>query len=324
MTHVFISWSGTIGNRVAVALSDWLPEVIQELTVFVSQRIPKGELWLPSIAGNLDAAAFGIVCVTRDSKTSPWLHYEAGALGQKVENRQDPKVATFLHKVDVGVLDAPLSLVQATTASQKEDVLQLVKAINEVCVNPLADARLLQSFERNYQYLETTLEEIPETDRGLKPGELEGTEPEGVVPDTTHLLQEIIVRLDRLQMSEAKHEHIAYELLQRRDLSTTMGPLRAGAFLNRGSSQTAIHRIDRALIDGRDKGSYVYLTSMLRNSGLDFRIVVEDDGEVIVVFGLDPLTDPRRINLTMGAIQKKLSEALIEAPDVIEHDENHA
>lgn len=323
MTHVFISWSGKVGNKVATALSDWLPGVIQELTVFTSQSIPKGELWLTSIAGNLDSAAFGIVCVTQDSKTSPWLHYEAGALGQKVENRQKPKVATFLHKIDVATLGVPLSLGQATMGSDKQDILRLIQSINDVCANPLTETLLLQSFERNYPYLETALEGIPETDRDLKPGELKGTEPEGVVPDTTRLLQEIITRLDSMQRSDAVHDRVIGELIRRRELDT-LGELRANALAAKRFPRTVLHKLDQELIDGRDAESYDHLLSLLEFSGFDFQIQVDRDGETAVVFKVDPYTDPRKLRKFMEDVREDLASALIEPPEVLEHDETRA
>ena len=88
---VFISWSGGTSRAVAEVLHWWLPRVIQGVRPFVSAKdIDKGANWTVELARELEDAAFGIICLTPDNLTSPWLHYEAGAITRSVDSRVCP------------------------------------------------------------------------------------------------------------------------------------------------------------------------------------------------------------------------------------------
>src|SRR5687768_16996882 len=95
----FISWSGPVSHRVAQALRDWLPLVIQRVDPYVSSEdIEKGRQWLPDISSTLGTSSYGILCITYDNVNSPWLNFEAGALSR---SSNKPYVTPFLF--DVGI-----------------------------------------------------------------------------------------------------------------------------------------------------------------------------------------------------------------------------
>lgn len=80
---VFISWSGPVSHKVAQALSDWLPSVVQQVQpLFSSEHVRKGAGWFESIGKELEATNVGILCLTKENLTAPWILYEAGALGK--------------------------------------------------------------------------------------------------------------------------------------------------------------------------------------------------------------------------------------------------
>jgi hypothetical protein len=80
-TKVFISWSGDTSHALALALRDWLPEVLQAVEPWVStEDIAKGQLWLPAVTAALKEARFGICCLTPENINSPWMAFEAGAM----------------------------------------------------------------------------------------------------------------------------------------------------------------------------------------------------------------------------------------------------
>jgi|GEM_PF-1548060 len=143
---IFLSWSGPRSRAVAEALSTWIPRVIQAVDVFFSPDIEKGAKWGNEITDALEGTSFGIVVITRDNLTSPWLHYEAGALSKL----QGARVWTFLLDLANADVPPPLGLFQHTEANQ-EDVLKLLRSINvqvrEGGEKALADAVLSETFE---------------------------------------------------------------------------------------------------------------------------------------------------------------------------------
>lgn len=80
---VFISWSGERSKKVALIFHEWLPQVIQSLEPFASSEdIEKGSRWNTDIAQELKESTFGLICVTKDNLSAPWLNFEAGALSK--------------------------------------------------------------------------------------------------------------------------------------------------------------------------------------------------------------------------------------------------
>jgi hypothetical protein len=79
--RVFISWSGDKGRALAEHLASWLPSIVPPVKAFYSPDIQSGAVWPMSLFDELADAQYGIVCLTKDNLASPWLHFEAGALG---------------------------------------------------------------------------------------------------------------------------------------------------------------------------------------------------------------------------------------------------
>src|SRR4051812_6219646 len=83
---VFISWSGERSKAVAEALKEWLPVIFQDLDAWVSSHdIKAGERWESEIGGQLETTDLGILCLTGDNLTAPWLLFEAGSLAKSVD-----------------------------------------------------------------------------------------------------------------------------------------------------------------------------------------------------------------------------------------------
>jgi hypothetical protein len=57
---VFISWSGERSRKVAEALQQWLPRVIQATEPWISTEISKGSRWGPEISSRLEESRIGI------------------------------------------------------------------------------------------------------------------------------------------------------------------------------------------------------------------------------------------------------------------------
>ncbi|EEW24505.1 hypothetical protein [Rhodobacter ferrooxidans] len=123
---VFISWSGELSHKIAVSLRDWLPNVIQSVTPYVSSEdIDKGTRWSLDIAGELSTSFYGILCVTEDNIYAPWLNFEAGALSKSIDNTN---VSPFLFKIKRSDVNGPILQFQSTIF-EKEDFRKLTHGI---------------------------------------------------------------------------------------------------------------------------------------------------------------------------------------------------
>lgn len=159
--EVFISWSGERSERVAEALRDWLPSVIQSIVPFMSASdIEKGSRWSSDLASHLEAAQFGLICLTPDNLQAPWLLFEAGALSKSIENS---RVVPYLYGVSQAQLQGPLAQFQAAV-SEKGPTFEVVKAINGAFGERALDgSRLESAFETWWPKLQVALNNIPET-----------------------------------------------------------------------------------------------------------------------------------------------------------------
>jgi hypothetical protein len=126
---VFISWSGERSKHIAEALRDWLPLVLHQVIPWVSSAdIQAGERWGTSVANQLNETSFGIVCLTTDNLTAPWVLFEAGALA-KTLNESTRVVPYLLELEPADIPPGPLAQFQAKTATY-DGTLELVRSIN--------------------------------------------------------------------------------------------------------------------------------------------------------------------------------------------------
>ncbi|MEU1559761.1 TIR domain-containing protein [Streptomyces mirabilis] len=196
--QVFISWSGDVSKRCAEALREWLPFINQEITPFVSsQDISKGERGLYTIATQLQECSYGIVCITRENQSAPWVNFESGAISRVLD---ESSLAPFLLDLPIKDLTGPLTQFQATASSSQEDVWAMVKSINDKCENKVGHERLRTTFDKFWGDLESKLKEI------------RGQQPKGQFPerDTSEILNELVglvreqsARLGSLEMRVA-------------------------------------------------------------------------------------------------------------------------
>jgi len=129
--RIFISWSGEQSLQVAEALRSWLPRVLQAVKPYLSvEDTAKGAYWVSEVKNQLDAAAFGIICLTPENLEAPWINFEAGALSKSFERGS---VTPFLFRVAPGDLTGPLTQFQVTEAHKALDVMRLVKHLDNAC-----------------------------------------------------------------------------------------------------------------------------------------------------------------------------------------------
>ncbi len=173
---IFLSWSGTLSHKLALAFKDWLPLVIQSLDPYVSsESIEKGARWSPELDAALSASRFGIICLTPDNLNSRWLNFEAGALARAIE---DPKarVSPFLFSLKQSEVEGPLAGFQSTR-NDKDEVRKLLSSINNAAKEEherLKPEILERSFDTYWPELESGLGQLakdykPELPRATRP-----------------------------------------------------------------------------------------------------------------------------------------------------------
>ena len=161
---VFISWSGSLSERLGQSLRNWLPNVIQSVTpYFTPSDVDKGSRWLSDITKELNQSKIGIICVTPDNLRSEWLLFESGVLSNKLDKTH---VCPILFGIKPTDLAGPLKQFQATEF-HKADVGKLISVINEC----LGDDKLPQKtmslvFDKWWPDLESEIEEILNTQSG--------------------------------------------------------------------------------------------------------------------------------------------------------------
>jgi hypothetical protein len=154
---VFLSWSGDRSSQVARALSDWLPSVIQAVKPWMSEQIGKGMRWGPEMARALEETRFGIVCLTPDNLTAPWILFETGALSKTIASTH---VCPYLLGLKPADLQGPLAQFQAAKADVT-DTLELVKSINAAQGETVLPVKSVESaFNKWWPELEKELQEI--------------------------------------------------------------------------------------------------------------------------------------------------------------------
>ena len=93
--NIFISWSKERGKAAATALHEWLPMIIQAAKPWMSDKdIGKGTVWLDELTAALGTLKQGIICLTRESLSEPWLLYEAGVISKALDRKT--RVWTYL------------------------------------------------------------------------------------------------------------------------------------------------------------------------------------------------------------------------------------
>ncbi len=158
---VFISWSGKRSKALANALRDWLPMVLQYVEPWVSDKdISAGDRWAQAIAGELESANFGIICITPENLHSEWILFESGALSKSM---LEAKVIPLLFGLELSDLSGPLSQFQAQKL-EEPGIMEVVKSINKVSETKTSDQIVDQLVPALWPRLHDALNTIPDTE----------------------------------------------------------------------------------------------------------------------------------------------------------------
>jgi hypothetical protein len=177
--RVFISWSGSTSQKLAYLLNDWMPQVINAIEPFLSSEdIAKGTRGLDVIAHELEASDCGLVCVTHQNFSAPWINFEAGALSKQVTRA---RVIPVLFDLPFTQMTGPLTQFQHVV-TKEADLRQLMRDLNSFADNSLADGQLERALDKWMPDLMKGIDEIRRT-RTVP------TTPDRSVPD---LLEEVL------------------------------------------------------------------------------------------------------------------------------------
>lgn len=156
---IFISWSGPRSRAVAEALKEYLPMIVNAFNPWLSSAdIDKGARWSSDLAAALATAKAGIICLTPNNLTAPYILFESGALSRTVEK---PFVCTLLIAMEPSDVSGPLAQFQATKLT-KEDLLQLLKTLNKALgKSALRDSQVETTFDLCWPKLKERLDSLP-------------------------------------------------------------------------------------------------------------------------------------------------------------------
>jgi hypothetical protein len=168
---VFISWSGEKSKKLASAIRDWLPAVIQAIRPYFSpDDIVKGTRWSAEIAEELAHCSVGLICMTPENLNSSWIMFEAGALSKQLGRSRVCPIIFGLKPTD---LTGPLTQFQAASF-EKSDMLRVMAMINsELDDNQLPETVLSTVFEmwwpRLQEQVECILSDLSENESSREP-----------------------------------------------------------------------------------------------------------------------------------------------------------
>ncbi len=250
---VFLSWHGQISHSIALALHDWLPQIIQNIEPWVSSEdIAKGSRWSPAIAKELSDSRAAIFCMTADNIEAPWLNFEAGAVSNTpwVAN-----VCTYLFGITNASVTGPLTQFQSTIANDRVDNLKLLTTINNAQESPLKPKLLEKAFDTYWPELELSLKGI-----GLakQPVPIKRS-PQDIAEETLNIVREIQKSTyNQLELAEkiAMERNKIESLLQQRyflsDVQSPNDPRQAGHIVVRDSNFGRLLSLRKPLQDPND------------------------------------------------------------------------
>lgn len=150
---VFISWSGELSRKVAKSIKKFIMLVIPTVDVFFSpEDIKKGEKWDYRLTNELAETDYGIICLTKENITSPWINFESGALAKAMKSR----VTALLVDAKPSDIKGPLTSFQATKFI-KDEVKDLLKQINESCDRTINSDVFNENFNIHWEKIHTDI-----------------------------------------------------------------------------------------------------------------------------------------------------------------------
>ena len=217
---IFLSWSGAKSRQVAEVLRAWLPGMLQAVRPYFSpEDIGKGARWSAEIAKELDVSSVGIICLTRDNLSAPWLMFEAGALAKNLDRS---RIIPLLVGVEQSDVSGPLAQFQLTRFD-KVEVKRAIKVINEALPDSLAPDVLDAAYETWWPQLESKLNAVASPQRQGNKAKRIRTDRE-VLDEILYLLRTEVFRAQS-ETEEQPKRVVIQDGLTEEDLELPLGDL---------------------------------------------------------------------------------------------------
>lgn len=198
--QIFIAWSKGVSEKIGKALTTWLRELNEPVfrTIISDENIPVGDLWNNALDTALKRADYGILCVTEENLTSPWLCYESGALRMStagnVKSGQPGVAPVLFGDVTNSQIASPLQHFQSVKFD-KDGMWKLVLELHTRSAytnsnNHLDEKDIMAKFESAYPALETQVQDILRN--GIPAAQERSKKLEGKLDETLALLQELL------------------------------------------------------------------------------------------------------------------------------------
>jgi hypothetical protein len=155
--NIFISWSGQRSRQIASALNEWLPDIFQDLTTWMStDDVEAGVRWGTELNQQLQSTNFGILCLTPENLNARWLLFEAGSLAKAISIS---RVVPYCYQLVPTDVPYPLAQFQAVSAD-REGTNKILQSINAIRDERMPDDRLCRHIDKWWPDLESTLKAL--------------------------------------------------------------------------------------------------------------------------------------------------------------------
>jgi len=143
--QIFVSWSMPASRVTAERAHEFLRKLFPTFKFFISsENISSGQRWFDVVSDKLSKCTIGIIVVTRENITRPWIHYEAGALAKLVEKSRVMPLLCGLGPS--AIAETPLSAFQASELS-KAGIKRIADSIREHTDYAQSETDFVEHFE---------------------------------------------------------------------------------------------------------------------------------------------------------------------------------
>ena len=204
---VFLSWSGVRSKAVAELLREWIRCVLQATRPWVSTRdLDRGSVWFGEINDQLKDTTVGVICLTQENKTRPWILFEAGALTKGLSTS---RICTFLVDLQPKDIEDPLAQFNHTFP-RRDSMKGLIETLNNNLGQSALDQRILTIvFDTYWPQFESEFSKIlKDTEAASEAKPREDSDILGEILTNTRQLTSRVSRLEKSDIGKNARQHL--------------------------------------------------------------------------------------------------------------------